>query len=140
MIGHLFDTVNAWSGLIESGLGVIGGWYGNVARNRIAKKQEQLTAGQQALALVAQTRTLIADHIQRIDVLTRQLWARDNVIQEVYAQAIAARLVVHELDANAGRPPRQFEPLPSYPAEHTEPVNDASTTHQSTPSDIKKEA
>jgi hypothetical protein len=139
MIGHLFDTVNAWSGLIESGLGVIGGWYGNVAKNRISKRQEQLTAGQQALALVAQTRELIADHIQRIDVLTRQLWARDDVIQEVYAQAIAARLVVHELDANNGRSPRQFEPLPAYPAEHTDPINDTSATHQAVPDDIKKE-
>jgi hypothetical protein len=126
MIGHLFDTVNAWSGLIESSLGVLGGWYGNVAKNRIAKRQEQLTAGQQALALVAQTRELIADHIQRIDVLTRQLWARDDVIQEVYAQAIAARLVVHELDASAGRSPRQFEPLPSYPGEPAEQINEAS--------------
>lgn len=128
MIGHLFDTVNAWSGLIESGVGVIGGWYGNVARNRIAKKQEQLTAGQQALALVEQTRELIADHIQRIDVLTHQLWARDDVIQEVYAQAIAARLVVHELDANDGRTPRQFEPLPAYPAEPAERTNAVSAT------------
>ena len=100
MIGHVFDVVNAWSGLIEGGMGLISGWYANVAKNRLAKRQEQLTAGQQALALVAQTRALIADHIQRIDVLTRQLWARDDVIQEVYAQAIAARLLVHELDAS----------------------------------------
>lgn len=139
MIGHLFDTVNAWSGLIESGLGVIGGWYGNVAKNRIAKRQEQLTAGQQALALVAQTRELIADHIQRIDVLTRQLWARDDVIQEVYAQAIAARLVVHELDANDGRAPRQFEPLPSYPSAPAEPTSEATDPHSAVPNDIKKE-
>ncbi|MFT8417505.1 MAG: hypothetical protein ABF636_01560 [Acetobacter sp.] len=139
MIGHLFDTVNAWSGLIESGLGVIGGWYGNVAKNRIAKRQEQLTAGQQALALVAQTRELIADHIQRIDVLTRQLWARDDVIQEVYAQAIAARLVVHELDANDGRAPRQFEPLPSYPSAPAEPTSEAMALHSAVPNDIKKE-
>jgi hypothetical protein len=139
MIGHLFDTVNAWSGLIESGLGVIGGWYGNVAKNRIAKRQEQLTAGQQALALVAQTRELIADHIQRIDVLTRQLWARDDVIQEVYAQAIAARLVVHELDANDGRAPRQFEPLPSYPSAPAEPTSEATAPQSAVPNDIKKE-
>ncbi|MCE2577342.1 hypothetical protein [Gluconacetobacter entanii] len=45
------------------------------------------------------------------------------MIQEVYAQAIAARLLVHELDANEGRPPRQFEPLPSYPAPPVEPVD-----------------
>lgn len=139
MIGHVFDTVNAWSGLIESGLGVIGGWYGNVARNRIAKRQEQLTAGQQALALVAQARELIADHIQRIDILTRQLWARDDVIQEVYAQAIAARLLVHELDANDGRSPRQFEPLPSYPVEPVEQVNEPQAAHPVPSEGIKKE-
>lgn len=127
MIGHVFEVVNAWSGLIETALGLVGGWYGKVAQNRLAQRQEQLSAGQQALALVAQTREMIADHIQRIDVLTRQLWARDDVIQEVYAQAIAARLLVHELDANEGRPPRQFEPLPSYPAppvEQTDPMPD----------------
>lgn len=139
MIGHMFEVVNAWSGLIESGLGVIGGWYGNVAKNRIAKRQEQLTAGQQALALVAQTRELIADHIQRIDVLTRQLWARDDVIQEVYAQAIAARLVMHELDANDGRAPRQFEPLPPYPSAPAEPTSEATAPHSAVPNDIKKE-
>ena len=123
MIGHVFDVVNAWSGLIEGGMGLIGGWYGNVAKNRLAKRQEQLTAGQQALAWAAQTRELIADHIQRTEMLTRQLWARDDVIQEVYAQAIAARLVVHELDASEGRSPRQFEPLPSYPALPAEPAD-----------------
>ncbi|MCE2563789.1 hypothetical protein [Komagataeibacter sp. FNDCF1] len=122
MIGHVFEVANAWSGLIEPALGLVGGWYGNVAKNRLAQKQEQLSAGQQALALVAQTREMLADYIRRIDVLTRQLWARDDVIQEVYAQAIAARLLVHELDASEGRPPRQFEPLPSYPAPPVEPV------------------
>ncbi|KAB8123110.1 hypothetical protein D3W54_01435 [Komagataeibacter medellinensis] len=121
MIGHVFDVVNAWSGLIEPALGMIGGWYGNVAKNRMAARQEQLSAGQQALALVAQTRELMGTHIQRIEVLTRQLWARDDVIQEVYAQAITARLLVHELDANEGRTPRQFEPLPPYPALPVEP-------------------
>lgn len=115
MIGHVFDVVNAWSGLIEGGMGLVGGWYGNVAKNRLAKRQEQLSAGQQALELVAQTRELLADHIHRVDVLTQQRWAQDDILQEVYAQAIAARLMVHELDANDGRQPRQFEPLPSYP-------------------------
>ncbi|MCW4592431.1 hypothetical protein, partial [Gluconacetobacter entanii] len=61
-------------------------------------------------------------------------WARDDVIQEVYAQAIAARLLVHELDANAGRPPRQFEPLPSYPAPPVEPADPMPDQE-----DIKKE-
>ncbi|MBY4639264.1 hypothetical protein K6L44_04450 [Gluconacetobacter entanii] len=134
MIGHVFEVVNAWSGLIETALGLVGGWYGNVAKNRLAQRQEQLSAGQQALALVAQTREMLAEHIQRIDVLTRQLWARDDVIQEVYAQAIAARLLVHELDANAGRPPRQFEPLPSYPAPPVEPADPMPDQE-----DIKKE-
>ncbi|MBV1825921.1 hypothetical protein [Komagataeibacter oboediens] len=134
MIGHVFDVVNAWSGLIEGGMGLVGGWYGNVAKNRLAKRQEQLSAGQQALELAAQTHGLIADYIQRTDTLTRQLWARDDVIQEVYAQAIAARLVVHELDANDGRPPRQFEPLPSYPALPVEPAGPMPD-----PQDIKKE-
>ena len=76
---------------------------------------KQLSAGQQALELVVQTRELLADHIHRVDVLTQQWWAQDDILQEVYAQAIAARLLVHELDANDGRQPRQFEPLPSYP-------------------------
>ncbi|GAB6968414.1 hypothetical protein JCM25156A_32430 [Komagataeibacter kakiaceti JCM 25156] len=137
MIGHVFDVVNAWSGLIEGILGVVGGWCGNVAKNRISRRQEQLAAGQQALALVAQTRELIGEYIQRTDMLTHQLWVRDDVIQEVYAQAIAARLLVYELDANAGRPPRQFDPLPSYP------VMPVSQQDEGTPSpeheDIKKE-
>ncbi|WP_308719175.1 hypothetical protein [Komagataeibacter xylinus] len=115
MIGHFFDVVNAWSGLIEGGLGLISGWYGNVAKNRLAKRQEQLSAGQQALELVAQTHELLVDHMHRVDVLTQQRWAQDDTLQEVYAQAIAARLVVHKLDAQDGRPLRQFEPLPSYP-------------------------
>ena len=139
MIGHIFETVNAWSGLIESGLGVLGGWYGNVAKTRIAKRQEQLTAGQQALALVEQTRTMIDDHIQRIDVLSHQLWARDNVIQEVYAQAIAARLLVHQLDANDGRAPRQFEPLPSYPSDHMDTIKEDTKVSSEASEGIKKE-
>jgi hypothetical protein len=78
---------------------------------------------------------LVAD----ISVRLGRLWARNDVIQEVYAQAIAARLVVHELDANNGRAPRQFEPLPPYPSAPAEPTSEATAPHSAVPNDIKKE-
>lgn len=121
MISHMFEVANAWSGLIETALGLVGGWYGNVAKTRLAQRQEQLTAGQQALALVAQTRELLREHVARIEELTQQKWAQDDTMAAVYGHAIAARLLVYELDANAGRPPRHFEPLPPYPIPATMP-------------------
>lgn len=61
------------------------------------------------------------------------------MIQEVYAQAIEARLVVHELDASEGRPPRQFAPLPSYPALPVNQTESDEATHTSEQQGIKKE-
>ncbi|WP_202205826.1 hypothetical protein, partial [Acetobacter persici] len=50
-----------------------------------------------------------------LDALRRREWVLAGSVQDVYAEAIAARLIVHDLDATAGRPLRQFRTLPPYP-------------------------
>lgn len=97
-----------------SGGGVLG-WYGRVAAVRAQARRDALAAGDQALRL---NDTLV----QRERVISLRLaqseagrWDLLSKTQEVYAEAIAARLIVHDLDAAAGREMRIFNPLPPYP-------------------------
>ncbi|GAN98152.1 hypothetical protein Geu3261_0514_001 [Komagataeibacter europaeus NBRC 3261] len=118
LVAFLFDHGEA----ICTAIGGVAGWTGNVARARLAAQRGRLDAGQQALELLARASerdarmdALLASMTERVNELTRERWQYDGALQELYAQAIAARLLVYELDAKAGRPPRQFEPLPPYP-------------------------
>lgn len=95
--------------------GTVGGWYGRLARTRALDRRDKLDAGQQALALAATLSAREQAQAAAMDALRRREWALANSVQDVYAEAIAARLIVHDLDATDGRPLRQFRPLPSYP-------------------------
>ncbi|GBQ19951.1 hypothetical protein AA12717_0410 [Gluconacetobacter sacchari DSM 12717] len=107
---------------ITTMVGGVGGWYAKMAGIRIADDRAQLAAGRQALALVdrasareAKLEPLLSDLTGRVAELMRQRWQSDDALQDLYAQAISARLTIQELDAQAGRPPREFPPLPPYP-------------------------
>ncbi|MBM9400396.1 hypothetical protein JUN65_02150 [Gluconacetobacter azotocaptans] len=121
----LLDLWTAYSGPIGA-LGAAGtglmGWYGQMVRARMSSRRDHLEAGRQALDLVARAAeretkldALVTSYMDRADAAQRQRIEDMSHVQDVYAAAIAARLMVYELDAAAGRPPRDFPPLPPYP-------------------------
>lgn len=91
------------------------GWYCRLAATKAQTRRDRLDAGQQALSLAASLTARDQMQSAALDVLRRREWALAGAVQDVYAEAIAARLIVHDLDAVAGRPLRQFRPLPPYP-------------------------
>lgn len=50
-----------------------------------------------------------------IERLRHRQWQTFDAVEAVYAEAIAVRLIVRDMDASAGRPLRAFRPLPPYP-------------------------
>lgn len=114
MIG-LLALWHSYSGVATGVGGLVGGWYGRIARTRALERRDRLDAGAQALrlteVLTARERVLS----DRLDTLQQHHWMLMDQVQDVYAEAIAVRLIVHDLDAIAGRPLRQFRPLPPYP-------------------------
>lgn len=97
-----------------SGGGVLG-WYGRVAAVRAQARRDALAAGDQALRLndtLVQREQRLAAHQEQSEA---ERWSLLSKTQDVYAEAIAARLIVHDLDAAAGRAMRVFRPLPPYP-------------------------
>lgn len=119
------DIAAVWStygGTIEAVVAGVGGWCANMARMYVSAQRAHLDAGQQALAVLdratareGRTDALLVACTDRIADLMRQRWQSDDALQDVYAQAISARLTIQELDAAAGRPPRIFSSLPPYP-------------------------
>ncbi|MDE7547196.1 hypothetical protein PY793_04250 [Acetobacter fabarum] len=110
--GNLIMTVGAG----------VGGWCANMMNGYLKAQRQKFDAGQQALAILdraserdRQMDTLVTTMTLRVNDLMLLRWRLDDVMQEVYAQAIAARMIVHELDAQAKRFPRDFAPLPAYP-------------------------
>ena len=103
---------------------VAGGWYGKITWDRSQQRKDALSAGQQALQMIEQIRAHSAELLQVCNVYTAQIvqlrserYAIDDVLIEIHAQALAARLIVHDLDAQSGRERREFFPLPAFPVE-----------------------
>lgn len=121
----MIDLAAVWAtygGAIETVVAGVGGWCANMGRVYVAGQRVHLDAGQQALAILDRATArevrmdaLLADLTGRVNDLMRQRWHSDDVLQDLYAQAISARLAVQEMDARAGRAPREFPPLPPYP-------------------------
>lgn len=116
----IINALAAPAGAIVSGLV---GWYGKVAYDRAQTRKDALNAGQQALTLLDQAsrrdrlfNELLSSTMERLKQVLHLRWQMDDLIADVYAQAISARMLVHELDAQAGRPPRVFDRLPAYPS------------------------
>lgn len=112
----------AYGGVAQTIVAGVGGWYANAVRLRLGQDRTRLDAGNQALAILADAagrearmNALLSDLTRRVTDLMRQRWQSDDALQDLYAQAISARLTIQELDAQAGRPPRAFPPLPPYP-------------------------
>lgn len=97
-----------------SGGGLLG-WYGRVATVRAQARRDALAAGEQALQLnqsLADRERILSAQVNR---LSQDQWHLLAQTEAVYAEAIAARLIIHDLDVVAGRPLRVFRPLPAYP-------------------------
>ncbi|MCH4024053.1 MAG: hypothetical protein LKH33_10275 [Acetobacter sp.] len=105
-------------------LSAVGGWYGKITWDRSQQRKDALSAGQQALQVIEQVRAHSAELLQLCNVYTAQIvqlrrerYAIDDILIEIHAQALAARLIVHDLDAQSGRERREFFPLPPFPVE-----------------------
>ncbi|KAA8383814.1 hypothetical protein FOH24_15210 [Acetobacter tropicalis] len=114
MIG-LLALWHSYGGLVTGVGGVAGGWYGRIARTHALERRDRLDAGAQALRLTEMLTARERVLSDRLDTLQQHHWMLMDQVQDVYAEAIAVRLIVHDLDAIAGRPLRQFRPLPPYP-------------------------
>ncbi|OUJ14200.1 hypothetical protein HK28_00530 [Acetobacter sp. DsW_063] len=68
-----------------------------------------------AVARAEQLEALQRSYVTELDDLRRDRWRASEAVAQVQAEAIAARLIVHELDARLGEPPREFHPLPDFP-------------------------
>jgi hypothetical protein len=134
----LIDLWNAYSMPVGTILGAVGGIYGTVLKGRMSSRRDHLEAGRQALELVARATerearidAVATAYMDRLDAAQRQRIEDMDRAQEVYAAAISARLIILELDARAGRPPRDFPALPPYPyppAEHEAAPDSAPAT------------
>ncbi|GAA3682534.1 MULTISPECIES: hypothetical protein [Acetobacter] len=114
--------ISEYGNLIMTAGAGVGGWCANMMNGYLKAQRQKFDAGQQALAILdraserdRQMDTLVATMTLRVNDLMLLRWRLDDVMQEVYAQAIAARMIIHELDAQAQRIPRDFAPLPAYP-------------------------
>ena len=122
-IEHLWAS---WGQPISAVIGGAAGWSGQVMRARMQARRDRLDAGQQALQLVAdmrgaeqQLRGTIATYAGEIDVLRQRRWRLDDLVAELHAHAIAARLLVHDLERQLGRNPTAFPPLPVCPVDQS---------------------
>lgn len=122
----IINALAAPAGAIGSG---VVGWYGKVVYDRAQERQSALNAGQQALTLLDQAsgrdrqfNELLSSMTEHLNRVLHLRWQMDDLLADVYAQAISARMLVHELDAQAGKPPRLFERLPAYPITPAETV------------------
>lgn len=119
---NLSHFISEYGNLIMTAGAGVGGWCANMMNGYLKAQRQKFDAGQQALAILdraserdQQMDALLAAMTLRVHSLMLLRWRLDDVLQELYAQAIAARMVVHELDAQAQRSPRDFPPLPAYP-------------------------
>lgn len=132
--------------IVTAGAG-IGGWCANMVRSYLLAQRQRLDAGQQALAVLdratARDETMDALLVRmttRVDELMQTRWRLDDVVQDLYAQAISARMIVHELDAAACRAPRDFERLPAYPLPVSVYRDNATSPPEDTPQEPAHDA
>ncbi|OUI98338.1 hypothetical protein [Acetobacter cibinongensis] len=107
---------HSYAPLVESlGGGGLLGWYGRVASVKAAERRDKLQAGDQALQLNAALAAREQKLTEELEKISRAHWSLLAQVEELYVEAIAARLIVHELDVAAGMDMRKFKPLPPYP-------------------------
>lgn len=113
LLSELWHTYGSFAGILGGG-GVLG-WYGRIASVKAQQRHDRLQAGAQALQLNAEMAKREAILVEQLDQLRKTHWRLLAQTEDVYAEAIAARLIVHDLDAEAGRAMREFQILPAYP-------------------------
>ena len=117
--------------------GLAAGWFGRLVATRAQIRRDRLDAGEQALTLAGVLAARDKAQTAALEILRRREWALAGAVQDVYAEAIAVRLIVHDLDATAGRPLRQFRLLPPYPfpAQGDDPAAGATAADTAKPRD-----
>jgi len=112
----------AWSTPVGAILGGIGGALGTVLRYRTQSRRNQLDAGQQALVLVQASQkqqVQMAAAYERSIAFEMSARAREvataDLLQDVHAEAIAARLHCHDLEMRYNLPLTDFPLFPAFP-------------------------
>lgn len=111
----LLTLWHEWSAALEWGSAAVGGWIANVARYKIRSQANKLSVGAQALQLNAILTERERELTEQLELMSCSHWSLLAQVEDLYVEAIAARLIVHELDVAAGRNMRDFKPLPPYP-------------------------
>lgn len=101
--------------LITAGGGAVGGWYGRFLVLKAQLVRAQILERSQLLRSTVLANSREKTLSDEIDRLRQRQWQGFDAVEAVYAEAIAVRLIVHDMDAAAGRPMRTFRPLPPYP-------------------------
>ncbi|KDE20639.1 hypothetical protein AZ09_04110 [Acetobacter aceti 1023] len=107
--------------LISAGGGIVGGWYGRLLVLKAQLVRAQVLEREQLLRSTVLANAREKALSDEIDRLRQRQWQGFDAVEAVYAEAIAVRLIVHDMDAAAGRPMRMFRPLPPYPFADEEP-------------------
>ncbi|MFT8804520.1 MAG: hypothetical protein ABF856_04970 [Acetobacter aceti] len=115
--------------------GLLTGWWTYAFRMRSIARQEVRDAGRMAMDLVraaalreASLTTLAQAYEAELLTLRRLRWITMDTLSTVQAHALAARLIVRELDARLGLPRRDFVPLPPFPETDQETGAEAADT------------
>lgn len=101
--------------LISALGGGISGWYGRLLSLKSQLARTQMIERDQLLRSTVLSNAREEALSGEIERLRQRQWQTFDAVEVVYAEAIAVRLIVHDMDASAGRPLRAFRPLPSYP-------------------------
>lgn len=123
----MIDIASFWQKygeLISASIGGLGGWYGRLFVLKARLAQAQVAEREQLLRSTMLANDREADLSNEIDRLRQRQWLGFDAVEAVYAEAIAARLIVHDMDAAAGRSMRIFRPLPPYPFADEPPNSD----------------
>lgn len=82
----------------------------------------------EATSREASLATLVRAYEEELLALRRLRWHTLDTLSVVQAHALAARLIVRELDARLGLPRRDFTPLPPFPETDQETGAEAADT------------
>lgn len=126
----LLNLAKEYEGLFAGFGGVIAGWFGQLAKNRLQAQRNTIDAEQlenEQLALALSRERFLTDRLNYLvsdtETLWRRLYEREGVVKEYHSAALSAQRLVNELEIKLGRSLTIFPDLPDYPPADDETVD-----------------